>query len=135
MKLLVATILPEKLMALQHALDGKGVRLMYAGQVADVWHERTATYRGVKYQTPQPRLRVEILVVNEAEVSEIAEAANAAAFVSTSGIHGGGDLFIAHVEEWVSIRSRTEPFHPARRVAPEPSEVKSRSMRTYRAGS
>jgi nitrogen regulatory protein P-II 1 len=132
-KVIVATIRPEKLKDVQQALDGRDVRLMYTGQVADVWHERTCTYRGVKYRMPQPRLRLEILVVNEMEVTEIVEAINTAAFARASGLYDSGDLFIAHVEEWVSIRSRTEPFHPARQVEPEPSEVKSRSMHVAQA--
>jgi nitrogen regulatory protein PII len=74
MRVIVATIRPEKLMAVQQALDGQEVRLMYAAQVADVWHEQTCTYRGLKYQMPQPRLRLEILAVDEKTVSEILEA-------------------------------------------------------------
>jgi nitrogen regulatory protein PII len=93
---------------------------MYAAQVADVWHERTCTYRGVKYQMPQSRLRLEILVVNETEVSEILEAINAAAFVSSSGLYGSGDLITAHVDEWVSIRSQSAAFRPAPSTAHEP---------------
>jgi nitrogen regulatory protein PII len=85
---------------------------MYAGQVADVWHERTCSYRGVKYQMSQLRLRVEILVVNEMVVSEILEAINAAAFASSSGLYGSGDLFTAQVDEWVSIRSKSAAFQP-----------------------
>jgi len=128
MRVIVATIRAEKLMAVQRALDGQDVRLMYAAQVADVWHEQTCTYRGLKYQMPQPRLRLEILVVDEKTVSEILEAINAAAFASNSRLYGSGDLFTAQIDDWVSIRSKLAAFQPAQSGAPEPAQESHRDV-------
>jgi len=132
MKLIVAAIRAEKLSAMQRALDGMEVHLMHTGVVADVWHQRRCIYRGVEYQVPQARLRVEILVLNEMRLSCVVEAINRAAFASSSGLYESGDIFVVHLDEWVSIRARTAAFRPALTPSHQSSEMKATECASHK---
>ncbi len=119
MKLIVATIRPEKLVTVREALDDADVSLMYAGFVVDAWRRRPCMYRGVEYQACQPRLRVEVLVGNEALVSDTVAAIAKAASVSTAGPRGSGDIIVLAAENWVSIRPGFPAAEPHAAERPE----------------
>ena len=120
MKLIVAIIQPEKLEAVQEALDTPDVRVMYAGEVADVRHQRSNVYRGVQFRVSPPKLRLEVLIVNEEVVSEIVDSISRAAFNNKSGLYGSGDLFVLQLDEWIPIRAATANQRPARGQEPSP---------------
>ncbi len=82
MKLIVAIIRPEKLQAVREALDEMDVSLMYAGGVSDGWRTRQGRYRGLEFRIRQPKIRLEILIVNDMAVSGVVNAINRAATIA-----------------------------------------------------
>jgi len=102
MKLIVAIIRPEELEQIRAALDEPGVSLVCVNQ-AQLLDERaprsTATYRGVEVRAPHPRLRLEVVVVNEALVSWVMDAIARAARGGGSGHVNDPKLFVVPLDE------------------------------------
>jgi nitrogen regulatory protein P-II 1 len=104
MKLIVAIIRPEKLEAIQGALGEPGVSLMSVTKVADTrMPGLTGTYRGGEVRVPQPRLRLEVVVVNDALVQWVIEAITHAGSTGDSRHLGDGNVFVVPLEECVRI--------------------------------
>jgi nitrogen regulatory protein PII len=102
MKLIVAIIRPEELERIRAALDEPGVSLACISQ-AHVIDEHaphsTAIYRGVQVRVPSPRLRLEVVVVNEASVSWVMDAIVRASDRGESGHVNDAKLFLVSLEE------------------------------------
>jgi nitrogen regulatory protein PII len=64
MKLIIAIVRPEKLAAVQAALDKRDVHVMTASEVLDCCQEQRSTeiYRGRELRRPASKLRLEIAV-------------------------------------------------------------------------
>ncbi len=111
--MLIAIIRPEKLDAIQGALDEPGVRLMSVTKVADrQMPGLTGTYRGAEVRVPQPKLRLEVVVVNDALVQWAIEAIARAGSTGDSGHLVEGNIFVMPLVECVRI-----PDGNARHVA------------------
>jgi nitrogen regulatory protein PII len=109
MKLIVAMIHPEKLEAIQEALSDSEACLMSVGEVCDLRYQRSNFYRGTEYRVLRPRLRLEIVVVNEMLVRDVVEAITLVAFTSGSERLGGAGVFVMNLEDWISIRREDHP--------------------------
>jgi nitrogen regulatory protein PII len=109
MKLIVAMIRPERLEAIQEALADTEACRMSVGEVCDLRHQRSNVYRGTEYHVSRPRLRLEIVVVNERLVREVVDAITRATFTSDSGRLGGEDVFVMNLDDWISIQGEDHP--------------------------
>jgi nitrogen regulatory protein PII len=109
MKLIVAMIHHEKLEAIQEALSDTEACLMSVGEVCDLRHQRSNVYRGTEYRVSRPRLRLEIVVVNEMLVRDVVDAITRVAFTSGSRRLGGADVFVMNLDDWISIRGEDHP--------------------------
>lgn len=102
MKLIVAIIRPEELEGIRAALDEPGVSLacISQAQVIDGHAPRsTAIYRGVNVRVPHPRLRLEVVVVNEALVSRVLDAIIRIGHRDDSGHVGDAKVFVMPLDE------------------------------------
>ena len=107
MKLIVAIIRPEKLDAVQHALNACDVYLMTVSDVRGCGRQRgyTEVYRGTEIQVRLlPKLKLEI-AVNEAFVEAAVEAIVHAARTPETGQIGDGKIFVLDLEDCVRIRT------------------------------
>jgi nitrogen regulatory protein P-II 1 len=107
MKLIVAIIRPEKLEAVQHALNERDVYLMTVSDVRGCGRQRgyTEVYRGTEVRVQLiPKLKLEI-AVNEAFVEATVEAIVHAARSGDTGSIGGGKIFVLALEDCVRIRT------------------------------
>src|SRR6187431_1755803 len=107
MKLIVAIIRPEKLEAVQEALNRRDVYLMTVSDVRGCGRQRGATevYRATEVQIRLlPKLKLEI-AVNEAFVEATVEAIVHAARTEPSGQIGDGKIFVLPLEDCVRIRT------------------------------
>jgi len=113
MKLIVANIRPEKLEPVREALDRSEVAVVHVSEVADTWHRRPCVYRGVEYQVPDPRLRLEILIEDDIIVSEVLDAIARAAFAGYAGLRSSGDLAVVPIEYWTAVGAQAAEYSAA----------------------
>ena len=107
MKMIVAVIRPEKLEAVQHALNERDVYLMTVTDVRGCGRQRgfTEVYRGTEFQVRLlPKLKREI-AVNDAFVEATVEAIVQAARTPPTGQIGDGKIFVVPLEDCVRIRT------------------------------
>src|SRR5436309_11175318 len=107
MKLVVAIIRPEKLEAVQQALNERDVYLMTVTDVRGCGRQRgyTEVYRGAEIQVRLlPKLKLEI-AVNEAFVEATVEAIIHAARSGETGTVGDGKIFVLPLDDCVRIRT------------------------------
>jgi nitrogen regulatory protein PII len=98
MKLIVAMIRPETLLAVQEALSDTEGRLMSAGEVSDLRRPQANVYRGSQYRVSRVRLRLEIVVRNESLVDGVVEAIARGA--------GGEDIFVMNLDDYRATPAR-----------------------------
>ena len=101
MKMIVAIIRPERLEAVQAALDARQVYLASVSQVLGDRREpgHTEIYRGRQFRVPPAKLRLEI-VANDGFVDPAVEAIVRA---GTTGRAGDGEVFVLQLAERVRI--------------------------------
>jgi nitrogen regulatory protein P-II 2 len=107
MKMIVAIIRPEKLEAVQHALNDRDVYLMTVSDVRGCGRQRgfTEVYRGTEFVVRLlPKLKLEI-AVNDAFVEAAIEAIVHAARSGDTGQIGDGKIFVMPIEDAVRIRT------------------------------
>jgi nitrogen regulatory protein P-II 1 len=107
MKLIVAIIRPEKLEAVQLALNERDVYLMTVTDVRGCGRQRghTEVYRGTEFKVQLlPKLKLEI-AVNEAFVEATVEAIVHAARTAETGQIGDGKIFVLPLDDCVRIRT------------------------------
>ena len=107
MKLVVAIIRPEKLEAVQAALNERDVYLMTVSDVRGCGRQRgyTEVYRGTEVNVRLiSKLKLEI-AVNEAFVEATVEAIVHAARTGDTGTVGDGKIFVLPLEDCVRIRT------------------------------
>src|SRR5438445_13774425 len=101
MKMIVAIIRPEKLEAVQRALNDVDVYLMTVSDVRGCGRQRgyTEVYRGQEFQVRLlPKLKLEI-AVNDAFVESTVEAIIHSARTGETGQVGDGKIFVLHMED------------------------------------
>ncbi len=107
MKMIVAIIRPEKLDAVQQALNDCDVYLMTVSDVRGCGRQRgyTEVYRGAEFQVRLlPKLKLEI-AVNDAFVEAAIEAIVHAGRTEKTGQIGDGKIFVLSLEDAVRIRT------------------------------
>src|SRR5437667_11485568 len=107
MKMIVAIIRPEKLEAVQRALNEHDVYLMTVSDVRGCGRQRgfTEVYRGQEFQVRLlPKLKLEI-AVNEAFVDATVEAIVHAARVGETGTIGDGKIFVLQLDDCIRMRT------------------------------
>jgi nitrogen regulatory protein P-II 2 len=107
MKLIVAVIRPEKLEAVQRALNEYAVYLMTVSDVRGCGRQRgfTEVYRGSEFQVRLlPKLKLEI-AVNDAFVDAAVEAIVHASRTAETGQIGDGKIFVMPLDDCVRIRT------------------------------
>ena len=107
MKMIVAIIRPEKLEAVQRALNERDVYLMTVTDVRGCGRQRgfTEVYRGTEFQVRLlPKLKIEI-AVNDAFVDATIEAIVHAARTGDTGQVGDGKIFVESLDDCVRIRT------------------------------
>ena len=107
MKLIVAIIRPERLEAVQAALNERDVYLMTVSDVRGCGRQRgyTEFYRGAEVQIRLlPKLKVEI-AVNDSFVEATVEAIVHAARTPETGQIGDGKIFVLPLDDCVRIRT------------------------------
>jgi nitrogen regulatory protein P-II 2 len=104
MKLITAIIRPEKLEAVQAALNQHDVNLMSVSQVLGDPRESgyTEIYRGRECRVPRPKLRLEI-VANDRFVEAAVEAITRAGSMGDPAQTGDGRVFVVHLDGCVRI--------------------------------
>lgn len=104
MKLIVAIIRPEKLEAVQAAVNGFEIGLMSASQVQGDAREPgfTEIYRGRQVKVPRPKLRVEA-VVSDTLAPRIVEAIARTGSVGDEAALGNGSICVMHLDHCVAI--------------------------------
>jgi nitrogen regulatory protein P-II 1 len=107
MKMIVTIIRPEKLEAVQRALNERDVYLMTVSDVRGCGRQRgyTEVYRGAELEIRLlPKLKLEI-AVNDAFVEATVEAIVHAARSGETGQVGDGKIFVLPLEDCVRIRT------------------------------
>ena len=107
MKMIVAIIRPEKLEAVQQALNDLDIYLMTVSDVRGCGRQRgyTEFYRGTEFQVRLlPKLKLEI-AVNDAFVEAALEAIVHSARTPETGQIGDGKIFVLPLEDCVRIRT------------------------------
>ncbi len=107
MKYIVAVIRPDKLEAVQAALNERDVYLMTVSDVRGCGRQRgyTEVYRGAELQIRLlPKVKVEV-AVNDAFVEATVEAIVHAARTGDTGQIGDGKIFVLPLEDCVRIRT------------------------------
>ena len=107
MKLIVAIIQPEKLEAVQQALNDRDIYLMTVTDVRGCGRQRgyTEVYRGTEIQVRLlPKVKLEI-AVTDAFVEATVEAIVHAARTPESGQIGDGKIFVLSLEDCIRIRT------------------------------
>jgi nitrogen regulatory protein P-II 2 len=107
MKMIVAIIRPEKLEAVQLALNDRDVYLMTVTDVRGCGRQRgfTEVYRGTEFVVRLlPKLKLEI-AVNDAFVEAAIEAIVHAARSADTGQIGDGKIFVMPIEDAARIRT------------------------------
>ena len=107
MKMIVAVIRPERLEAVQNALNQADVYLMTVSDVCGCGRQRgfTEVYRGTEFQVRLlPKLKLEI-AVNDAFVEAAIEAIVHSARSGDTGQVGDGKIFVLSLDDCVRIRT------------------------------
>jgi nitrogen regulatory protein P-II 1 len=107
MKMIVAIIRPERLEAVQEALNERDVYLMTVTDVRGYGRQRghTEVYRGTEFQPRLlPKLKLEI-AVNDAFVEAVLEAVVHAARTPETGQIGDGKIFVLSLEDCIRVRT------------------------------
>lgn len=107
MKLIVAIIRPEKLEAVQAALNEREVYLMTVTDVRGCGRQRghTEVYRGAEVQIRLvTKVKLEI-AVNDAFVEPTIEAIVHAARSGDTGAIGDGKIFVLNLEDCIRLRT------------------------------
>jgi len=107
MKLIVAIIRPERLEAVQQALNERDVYLMTVTDVRGCGRQRgyTEVYRGAEVRVNLlPKIKLEI-AVTDAFVEAAVEAIVHAARAPETGQIGDGKIFVLPLEDCVRIRT------------------------------
>lgn len=107
MKLITAIIRPEKLEAVQRALNERDVYLMTVSDVRGCGRQRgfTEMYRGTEFQVRLlPKLKLEI-AVNDAFVEATIEAIVHSSRTGDTGQVGDGKIFVLNIDDAVRIRT------------------------------
>jgi nitrogen regulatory protein P-II 1 len=107
MKMIVAIIRPERLEAVQAALNEHDVYLMTVSDVRGCGRQRgeTEIYRGTEFQVRLlPKLKLEI-AVNDAFVEAAVEAIVHAARTPDTGQVGDGKIFVLSLDDCIRIRT------------------------------
>jgi nitrogen regulatory protein P-II 1 len=107
MKYIIAIIRPEKLEAVQAALDAKEVHLQTVSNVFGCGSQRgyTETFRGGKIPVRLlPKVKLEI-AVNENFVEQTVTAIKTAAKSEGGGKIGDGKIFVLPMDQCVRIRT------------------------------
>jgi nitrogen regulatory protein P-II 1 len=107
MKWIVAIIRPERLEAVQVALNKRDVYLMTVGDVRGCGRQRgySEQYRGREFKVQLlPKLKLEI-AVNDAFVEATIEAIVHAARTEETGKIGDGKIFVLDLEDCIRIRT------------------------------
>src|SRR6202035_5523719 len=107
MKLIVAIIRPERLEAVQAALNERDVYLMTVSDVRGCGRQRgyTEVYRSAEFQVRLlPKLKLEV-AVNDAFVDATIEAIVHAARTPETGQIGDGKIFIMPLDDAIRIRT------------------------------
>ena len=107
MKMIVAIIRPEKLEAVQEALQQHDVYLMTVSDVRGCGRQRgyTEVYRGTEFPVRLlPKLKLEI-AVNDAFVEATVEAIVHSARTPETGQIGDGKIFVLPLDDCVRIRT------------------------------
>ncbi len=107
MKLIVAVIRPEKLEAVQAALNEREVYLMTVTDVRGCGRQRghTEVYRGAEVQIRLvQKVKLEI-AVNDAYVEPAIEAIVHAARSGDTGSIGDGKIFVLNLEDCIRLRT------------------------------
>src|SRR5579862_4681047 len=107
MKMIVAIIRPEKLDAVQRALNQHDVYLMTVTDVRGCGRQRgfTEVYRGTEFVVRLlPKLKLEI-AVNDAFVEAAVEAIVHAARSNETGRIGDGKIFVFPMDDCIRIRT------------------------------
>jgi nitrogen regulatory protein P-II 1 len=118
MKKVEAVIRPERLQAVQDALDALGASGLTVTEVMGCGRQRgyTETYRGTRVHISlQRKVKVEAVVVDD-RVEIVVQAIAGAA---RSGEVGDGKVFILPVEDAVRVRTGERGDDTIRHVAPE----------------
>src|SRR6516165_4628008 len=105
--MIVAIIRPDRLEAVQAALNASDVYLMTVSDVRGCGRQRgyTEVYRGTEFQVRLlPKVKLEI-AVNDAFVEATLEAIVHAARTPDSGQIGDGKIFVLPLEDCVRIRT------------------------------
>ena len=103
MKLIVATIQPDKLEAIEHALQAPGTYVLYVTKVGDLRESLLGHYRGAEYRNPRPALRLEIVVVNDLVVQDVIDTINEIACTPNGEHVSTGSIFVIPLNQWVRI--------------------------------
>jgi nitrogen regulatory protein PII len=99
-------IRPETLLAVQEALADTEARLMSAGEVSDLRRPQANVYRGSQYRVSRVRLRLEIVVADQAAVDETMEAISRGAGTNGTGRWGGEDVFVMDLDAYHSAPAK-----------------------------
>jgi nitrogen regulatory protein P-II 1 len=104
MKLIIAIVRPEKLEAVQAALEDKEASLLCVGQVvgAGRYDVFTEIYRGREVHVQRTKLRLEIAVNDPLVQGTVAEIARAAS-IGGPGREGNGKIFVMPLTESIGI--------------------------------
>jgi nitrogen regulatory protein PII len=100
MKLVVAMIRPETLVAVQEALADTEARVMSASEVTDLRRPQANVYRGSQYRISRVRLRLEIVVADQQAADEAVEAIGRGAGANAAGPWGGEDVFVMDLDAY-----------------------------------
>jgi len=103
MKLIIAMIRPDRLQDIQAALKEPDAYTMYVSQVGDLREFLPRKYRGALYPEPRPRIRLEVVVVNDLMVQEVIDVIVRLACVPDSDRISNGSIFVASLDEWILI--------------------------------
>ncbi len=105
MKLIVATVRSDKLDAVVQALRAEpGVSVLNVTRVADVREPSSRElWRGLEVRVPRPRLRLEVIVVNETLVSSTVRSISRAAATNGAGRVGDGDIVVMPVDDYLRL--------------------------------
>jgi nitrogen regulatory protein PII len=104
MKLIVGFIRPEKLEAVQQALDEPGVGLVAVSHALDTREPcATSFYRGLPVRLPRARLRIEVVVVNEVLLGWATRAIARAGSSGERDRLGDGDILVMPLDDHVRI--------------------------------
>jgi len=107
MKMIIAVIRPDKLEAVQQALNERDVYLMTVSDVRGCGRQRgyTEIYRGSAFQIRLlPKVKLEI-AVNDAFVEATIEAIVHAARTAETGQIGDGKIFVLPLDDCIRIRT------------------------------